>query len=142
MKELLKPAYFTVNQDAEDADEVLHTFDVENLQVNFTAAYFIKGDTHLQEIVKLLGANHPLVKELKETVKISVDVTNLPAADASKLAKDITALAIEHDIRPVVDRKPFVTETFHSMRHVYLSPSDNTLLDETLPLVIQVAPIA
>jgi hypothetical protein len=141
LKELLKPAYFKANTDAEEAADVNHTFDVGDLQVNFTNSYFIKDNQHMQQLVKLLGANHPLIESLKQQTKIVIDVTNLSEQDANKLAKDVTADAVSYGVRPEVERKGFATKEFHDLRHVYLSPEDNIELDKDLPLVIQVAPI-
>ena len=141
LKEALKPLYFKFNTNARTASEVKHTFDVGPLQVNFTNAYFIGDTQHLQTLVKLLGNGHPLVDEIKETTKITVDVTDLTPEQATALTKAITTEAINYDIRPQVDRVQSVTPEFHNLRHVYLTPEDNLQLDEELPLTIQVTPI-
>jgi hypothetical protein len=139
LKNLLKPAYFKYNERAKRVDEVQHTFDVEDLQVNFTNAYFVKGNQHLQSLVKLLGSEHPLIDSLKESAKISLDVSELDPATANKLATEITYVAVKYGVRPVVERQAGTLKDFHDLRHVYLTSGDNTTLDEELPLVIQVS---
>lgn len=141
LKDILKPAYFSYNEDAIEASDVVHSFDLDNLQINFTTAYFIKDNAHLQTIIKLLGAGHPLADTITESAKVTVDVTDLSPADANELAKGITKLAVDYGIRPQVDRKAVAKQEFHDLRHVYLSKEDNLELDKDLPLVIQVTPI-
>ena len=141
LKDILKPAYFGYNEGAQEASDVTHAFDVDDLQVNFTNSYFIKDNQHLQTLVKLLGAGHPLADTFKESQKITVDVTELSPQDAKDLAVRITNAAVAYSISPKVERKAIATQKFHDLRHVYLSAEDNIELDKALPLVIQVAPI-
>src|SRR5579859_1113835 len=90
LKNVLKPAYFSFNEGAEEASDVTHSFDLDNLQINFTTAYFIKDNAHLQEIRNLLGDGHPLADTIQESAKVTVDVTELDPTDANVLAADIT----------------------------------------------------
>jgi polyhydroxyalkanoate synthesis regulator phasin len=141
LKNILKPAYFDYNQVPVVGSEVEHTFDLENLQVNFTSQYYIKDSAHLQTIAKLLGADHPLAQHVKEVTKITVDVTDLTPEEANELAAKLATASANYEIIPQVERKPGVTQEFHDERHVYLTTEDNLALDEVLPLVIQVTPI-
>lgn len=141
LKETLKPVYFSVNTDACKASEVQHTFDAGDLQVNFVNAYVIKDAQHAQTIAKLLGANHPLLKDIQESQKIVVDVSKLNSAEAIALAKAITNQSAKYGIKPEVEREAFVTDSFHNDRHIYLTVEDNKELDKTLPMQIQVASI-
>ena len=142
LKNILKPAYFKYNEDAEKPSDVNHTFDLGDLQVNFTNSYFIRNAEHYKQLVTLLGEDHPLTKTIKERQKITVDVTNLADADAKALARDIAKATVDYSAPiPKVERVPATTKEFHDLRHIYLSVEDNLTLDEKIPIVIQVSPI-
>ena len=141
LKELLKPAYFILNEKATTPDQVNHTFDLHNLQINFVDQYFLKDDLALKNLEEVLGTKHPLLQYLTETVKVNVDVSKLNAEDANELAKDITTAAMEYGIKPGVSRTPEVLPGFHSARHIYLSADDNLELDKTLPVQMQTSVI-
>jgi len=142
LKEVLKPLYFKYNTNATETDSVQHTFDVGEFQVNFINQYHIGDAEHMQALVKLLGTSHPLTDEISETDKITVDVTNLSPEDATALTKAITTIACDYDIKPEVQRQYGVSSEFHNLRHIYLTPADNMILDEELPVTIQVNPLS
>jgi len=142
LKDTLKPAYFKYNEDAEKATDVTHAFDIGDLQVNFTNSYFIRGSQHYQQLIKLLGEDHPLTQTLKESQKITVDVTSLSESDAKALARDIAKATVDYKAPiPKVERCAIATKDFHDLRHVYLTTEDNLALDAEIPIVIQVTPI-
>jgi hypothetical protein len=141
LKEILKPAYFKYNEDVVISEEAVHTFDVNELQVNFVNAYFIKDKQHAQDIIELLGTDHPLTDHIVESQKITVDVTGLSEEDANTLARNITNDSWQYNIRPQVERKTVTSPEFHGLRHVILNQEDNLALDTVLPVQVQVVPI-
>ena len=138
LKSALKPAYFKLNEDATDTDNVNHTYDLEQLQVNFVNKYHLRDQTHVQELAKLLGSAHPLLKHLYTSAKITIDVTELDPQIANELAAELTKVAVNYNIRPQVVRSQEIGEGFHSERHVVLTAQDNLILDEVLPLQVQI----
>jgi hypothetical protein len=139
LKDLLKPAYFTHNEEV-DEEWVEHTFDVgQQLQFNFVNAYVIHDQEHVEELLDLLGDDHPLADEILENTKITLDVTDLELNEQKSLAKAITKLAYEdYRVKPEVERQYKTSEEFHTLRHVLLTAEDNMELDEVLPVQIQV----
>jgi len=141
LKEMLTPAYFGVNEDAEQADDVVHTFDLGGLQVNFINAYQIKDDKHLVELLTLLGEGHPLADWIAQDASLAVDLSGLSKEHIIELTQAITDLALDYDITPRVVTSAVATQEFHDMRHVLLTAEDNLALDEVLPVKVQIAKI-
>ena len=139
LKELLKIYYFKYNTNAEELDEVVHTFDLNDLQINFVNQYFIKNKELADQLIELLGSKHPLADEIAENVSIKVNVTGLSDSEAESLTKLITEDAVEFGVTPEVERVTNTSPDFHSLRHIVLTEEDNLKLDEILPLQTQVA---
>jgi hypothetical protein len=139
LKDLLKPAYFGFNATAEDQNEVVHSFDVGGLQVNFVNSYVIKDSQHAQTLAKLLGEGHPLLDYIQDSQHLTVDLTGLTKDEMLEVSRSITEATAEYGLRPTVKTSTVIDPEFHNERHVVLSAEDNLVVDKTLPVQVQVA---
>lgn len=139
LKNLLKPAYFKFNETAEDDTDVVHSFDVNGLQVNFVNAYVIKDSQHAQTLAKLLGEGHPLLDYIQDSHHLTVDLTGLSKGEMLDVSKAVTKVTANYGIQPAVKTATVIQPDFHTERHVLLTAKDNLAVDEVLPLQVQVA---
>ena len=139
LKTVLKKAYFEANNSATKSEQVQHTYDAgSDFQVNFVNSYNILSQTHLTDLLLLLGSSHPLTGEVKISKKLAIDVSTLSDHQIAKLERDIAQLSKQ---KVETQKGAKVTEAFHNLRHVYLTVEDNLRVDQVLPVQVQIAKI-
>ena len=141
VRPLAKQAYFEANEDVSEAAQTaaIHTFDFGQLQVNFVNAYVIRDKAHADEILDLLGDDHPLAAHIQVNHHVVVDVTTL-TTDTKKFVaygKALSALNKQYGLQATVEDKFRVSEQFHDVRHEMLTAQDNLELDNILPVQVQ-----
>lgn len=136
---LAKQAYFEVN-DENPGGAPVHTFDFGGLQVNFTNSYRIRDKQHADELVALLGQNHPLAAQILTSTVVNTNVDKLMDSPNSKqfvaYAKELSALNKRYGVQSMVDDTFAVSPAFHDMRHTLLTPEDNLEVDKVLPMTV------